>query len=86
MNGPAPPPFSSSFWRAFGLAALGATPAVVLAQDTEPAEDPTVAVVDGTPIVARVSEVEIRATDAATFRDSSEQQAFDQNFPSWCNV
>jgi peptidyl-prolyl cis-trans isomerase C len=54
---------------------LGATPAVVLAQDTEAEEDPTIAVVDGTPILH--SEV---TTYAATLPQQY-QQAFDQIFP-----
>jgi peptidyl-prolyl cis-trans isomerase C len=54
---------------------LSATPAVVLAQDTEPAEDPTVAVVDGTPILH--SEV----TAYAATLPQQYQQAFDQIFP-----
>lgn len=54
---------------------LSAMPAVVLAQDTEEAEDPTVAVVDGTPI--RHSEV----TAYAATLPQQYQQAFDQIFP-----
>jgi peptidyl-prolyl cis-trans isomerase C len=48
---------------------------VVLAQDTEPAEDPTVAVVDGTPILH--SEV----TAYAATLPQQYQQAIDQIFP-----
>jgi peptidyl-prolyl cis-trans isomerase C len=54
---------------------LGATPAVVLAQDTEAEEDPTIAVVDGTPILH--SEV----TAYAATLPAQYQQAFDQIFP-----
>ncbi len=54
---------------------LSATPAVVLAQDTEAEEDPTVAVVDGTPILH--SEV----TAYAATLPAQYQQAFDQIFP-----
>jgi len=52
---------------------LGAMPTAVLAQDTE--EDPTVAVVDGTPILR--SEV----TAYAATLPAQYQQAFDQIFP-----
>jgi peptidyl-prolyl cis-trans isomerase C len=54
---------------------LSATPAVVLAQDTETEEDPTVAVVDGTPILH--SEV----TAYAATLPAQYQQSFDQIFP-----
>jgi len=54
---------------------LSAAPAVVLAQDTEAEEDPTVAVVDGTPIV--LSEV----TAYAATLPQQYQQAFDQILP-----
>jgi peptidyl-prolyl cis-trans isomerase C len=54
---------------------LSATPAAVLAQDTEAEEDPTVAVVDGTPILH--SEV----TAYAATLPAQYQQSFDQIFP-----
>ncbi len=54
---------------------LSATPAVARAQDTEAAEDPTVAIVDGTPIA--LSEV----TAYAATLPQQYQQAFDQIFP-----
>ncbi len=66
---------SGLFGAVFVFLLLGATPAVVLAQDTEAAEDPIVAVVDGTPIVR--SEV----TAYAATLPQQYQQAFDQIFP-----
>jgi peptidyl-prolyl cis-trans isomerase C len=66
---------SSLFGALLGSLLLAATPAVVLAQDTEAAEDPTVAIVDGTPIV--LSEV----TAYAATLPQQYQQAFDQIFP-----
>ena len=66
---------SGLFGALFAFLLLGATPAVVLAQDTEAPEDPIVAVVDGTPIVR--SEV----TAYAATLPQQYQQAFDQIFP-----
>ncbi len=54
---------------------LTATPAVVLAQDTEEAEDPVVATVDGTPILFS------QVTAYAFTLPPQYRQAFDQIFP-----
>ena len=70
-----PPRRSGLFGALLASLLLGATPAVVLAQDTEPAEDPTVAIVDGTPILH--SEV----TAYAATLPQQYQQAIDQIFP-----
>ena len=66
---------SGPFYALLVCLLLGAAPAAVQAQDTEAAEDETVAIVDGTPIT-RAEVAAYAATLPAQY-----QQAFDQIFP-----